>query len=146
MQRVCGDTGAEARLGRRELCPVAPAVVVHAGSMNRRGCRDVSPLVTDGGVGGGSKWVEQQVFGPDPGPVEAEELFSASLIAEFVKKQGENLVLAGKWRRKDGEWHDDLTKTGKETIVQFVAERATAEDVGKWVTLLELVRQRLGLM
>ncbi|MGH9277888.1 MAG: hypothetical protein ACRD12_07250 [Acidimicrobiales bacterium] len=54
-------------------------------------------------------------------------------------------MLSGKWRRKDGEWHYDLTKTGKETIVAFVADRATAADVEKWITLLELVRQRLGL-
>lgn len=86
-----------------------------------------------------------EVFGPDPGPVEAEDLFSAELIEQFVRKQGENLVMAAKRRRKDGEWHYDLTKTGKETIVQFLAERATADDVTKWVTLLELVRQRLGL-
>ncbi len=86
-----------------------------------------------------------EVFGPDPGPVEAEDLFSASLIDEFVRKQGENLVLTGKWRRKDGKWHYDLTKVGKETIVPFVADRATAADVTKWISLLELARQRLGL-
>jgi hypothetical protein len=58
------------------------------------------------------------VFGPEGPRVGAEDLFSASLIAEFVKTQGENLVLAGKWRRKDGEWRYELTTTDMEPAGQ----------------------------
>jgi hypothetical protein len=84
-------------------------------------------------------------FGPTRGRSRRKTSSPRRSSKSSSRSRGQNLVLAGKWLRKDGEWHHDPTAVGKETIVQFVADRATAADVTKWVSLLELVRQRLEL-
>jgi len=78
-------------------------------------------------------------------PAEAEDLFSSALLQQFVDEQGEETVLAGKQRRPDGEWHYDLTPTGKELIVEFLRHTLKRRHVEAWIYLLVLIRQRMGL-
>ena len=78
-------------------------------------------------------------------PAEAEDLFPATLLEEFVDEQGEETVLAGKQRRPDGQWHYDLTPTGKDLIIEFLERRLQHRHVSAWIELLTSIRQRMGL-
>jgi putative ATP-dependent endonuclease of OLD family len=79
-------------------------------------------------------------------PAEAEDLFPSPLMQQFVDEEGEETVLAGKCRRPDGAWHYDFNGTGKELIVGFLERAATPRHVTGWIALLQLIRQRMGLL
>jgi len=53
-------------------------------------------------------------------PAEAEDLFPSALMQRFVDEEGEEIVLAVKQRRPDGQWHYDFTATGKDLIIDFL--------------------------
>lgn len=63
----------------------------------------------------GNKW---QDF-----PVEAEDMFEPSLIADFVAANGDT-VLDGSKKRPDGAYHYDFGQSAKELLTTWLRERA----------------------
>lgn len=53
--------------------------------------------------------------------------------------------MSGKWQRKDGGWHFDIRYTAKEEMTAFLQSQVKAADCKRWVDLLELIRERLGI-
>jgi putative ATP-dependent endonuclease of OLD family len=82
---------------------------------------------------------------PNEVDIEAEDLWPSPLLARFVEASGEQVVLKGKRRRKDGEWHYDIGQAAKTEMAAFLEAEVTAGDCGRWVELLELLRTRLGV-
>ncbi|MGH8904308.1 MAG: ATP-dependent nuclease [Egibacteraceae bacterium] len=78
---------------------------------------------------------------------EAEDLFPSTLIEGFIAERGRDVVQTASRRRPDadGEWHYDLSRTAKVQLAEYLAEHLTAEDVTRWIALIELIRSRLGL-
>ncbi len=76
---------------------------------------------------------------------EAEDLFPSELIAAFVQEKGEEKVIKSKVARPGGGWRYDLNPTGKDSIVEFLEAHARPEHFQLWLTLLGMVRERLGL-
>jgi len=76
---------------------------------------------------------------------DAEDLLPPDLLARFVDHHDEDVVLRGKVRRPDGQWHWDLTTEGKAMLPDWLAEHATAADLAMWFDLLVMVRKRMGL-
>jgi hypothetical protein len=85
-----------------------------------------------------------ELFGGEAN-IEAEDLWPSALYESFVKSQGEDEVLAGKWKRKDGGWHYDVPFAAKPELARFLKEKVRASDAAKWVELLTLLRHRLGM-
>ena len=82
----------------------------------------------------------------NPDGVEAEDLLPQSILQKFVDHYGENVVLAEKQMNQQlGKWHYGFTGTGKELIGAFLKEHATADDMGRFVKLAELVRTRMDV-
>ena len=76
---------------------------------------------------------------------DAEDLLSPDLLARFVGQHDEDVVLRGKTRRPDGQWHWDLTTEGKSMLPAWLASHATAEDLTLWLELVVTIRKRMGL-
>jgi putative ATP-dependent endonuclease of OLD family len=82
----------------------------------------------------------------NPPDVEAEDLFPNHLLQAFVDYEGESTVLSEKVASATLKcWHFGFNATGKDLILAFLRDRATPDDVARWITLLEMIRQRTGL-
>jgi energy-coupling factor transporter ATP-binding protein EcfA2 len=84
----------------------------------------------------GNKW---QDF-----PVEAEDMFEPSLIADFVAANGDT-VLDGSKKRPDGAYHYDFGQSAKELLTTWLRERARPEHVELWIELVLLLRNSAKL-
>ncbi|MDA8047539.1 MAG: AAA family ATPase [Actinomycetota bacterium] len=84
------------------------------------------------------------LFGSQVG-IEAEDLWPSELIGRFVASKGEDAVMSGKWQRNDGGWHYDIRPTAKKEMEAFLQAEVTFTDCGRWINLLELLHQRLGI-
>lgn len=73
-------------------------------------------------------------------PVEAEDLFEPSLIADFVAAHGDNMHEGSK-KRPDGEFHYDFGQSAKEQLNTWLRERTRPEHVKKWIELVVLLRK-----
>lgn len=76
---------------------------------------------------------------------DAEDLLPPDLLARFVDHHDEDVVLRGKVRRPDGQWHWGLTTEGKAMLPDWLAAHATAADLTMWLNLVVQVRKRMGL-
>jgi len=81
----------------------------------------------------------------DPGnvPVEAEDLFAATVLKGFVKKYGD-AVVAEKIRFRDGSFHYGFTQDAKEVFMAYVEANATKEHMRTWKTVIEELATLLG--
>ncbi|MCB1029204.1 MAG: hypothetical protein KDB24_15750 [Microthrixaceae bacterium] len=77
-------------------------------------------------------------------PVEAEDVFEPSLIADFIESHGET-VLAGSKKRPDGAFHYDFDQSAKELLTTWLEERTRPEHVERWIELVLLLRASAGL-
>lgn len=86
------------------------------------------------------------IFEGHPSGIEAEDLFPQSLLKAFIKAEGEDTVLSEKNQiGQTGQWHFGFTAIGKDLIVPFIEKNAKQSDYARWIELLELMRERLGL-
>lgn len=78
--------------------------------------------------------------------VEAEDLFPVALLQGFVDASGQELVLSEKVMDPQRHtWHFGFNAYGKETIVSYLREHASSQDLSLWVRMLEMIRTRAGL-
>ena len=86
------------------------------------------------------------VLGKGIDEVEAEDLFPEALLGAFVEEYGEDTVLSEKFRHRQlDRWHFGFNASGKEYFPEYLRHHAEVLDCSVWVTLLELIRTRLGL-
>jgi 5S rRNA maturation endonuclease (ribonuclease M5) len=85
-------------------------------------------------------WVQKGLEG-----VEAEDLFPETFLAAFVDQHGEDTVLSEK-RHLGPRWHYGFTSAAKAAFGRHVELHATAEDLGLFVTVLELVNERFAAL
>jgi putative ATP-dependent endonuclease of the OLD family len=79
------------------------------------------------------KWVPAQNVA-----VEAEDLFSNSLLERFLNEVGRDDRLDGQNKRPGtSTWHYSLTDKGKTSLVEWLPTRATANECGAWGKLIE---------
>ncbi|MCC5953685.1 MAG: AAA family ATPase [Acidimicrobiia bacterium] len=90
-----------------------------------------------------------KVFGGHFYPYEAEDLWPTELMARFLDEHGGSTAPGPMHKavaeRPDGGLHYDLRAEAKVPFVDFLEDRATAEDTTKWIDMLLLVRKGLGL-
>lgn len=77
-------------------------------------------------------------------PVEAEDVFDPELIEDFVLAHGQSVIVGSK-RRPDDAFHYDFDQAAKESLGEWLREKARPEHVEKWIELILLVRERAGL-
>ncbi len=88
-----------------------------------------------------------ELFNGNPADVEAEDLWPNKLMQRFVDEHGEETVLSEKvYRKALNCWHYGFNATGKALIEEFLERTATSAHVTRWVELLIMIRQRLGLV
>jgi phage pi2 protein 07 len=73
---------------------------------------------------------------------EAEWLFPAKTMENFVKKYGES-VLKSK-SRKFGDFRYDFTPEGKDAFPQWLRKNAKQSDLGGWRTVFDAIDERLA--
>ena len=74
---------------------------------------------------------------------EAEDLFPASVLTEWIGVVGEDLLVA-KERRPDGEWHYDLNTVGKASFAAWIEGRSDAAPFARWIEVLEAIQAAVG--
>lgn len=77
-------------------------------------------------------------------PYEAEDVFAAELMAAFVDEHGDS-VIDGTKKRPDGAYHYDLNQAAKAELTAYLEAATRPEHIERWVELILLIRQRLGL-
>jgi putative ATP-dependent endonuclease of the OLD family len=77
-------------------------------------------------------------------PVEAEDLFPASLIERFVKIHGESIIDGSK-KRPDDAFHYDLNQAAKRELEGFLSTETQPQDVSAWIELILRLRKQFGL-
>lgn len=77
--------------------------------------------------------------------VEAEDLFSVSLMESFVAAHGQS-ILTGTKLRPDGAWHYDMNESAKELLDEWIHTEAKPDDLVRWVTMLLRIRQAAKLV
>lgn len=75
-------------------------------------------------------------------PYEAEDLWHPDLIAEFARRNTHE----GSRRRPDGHYHYDFDKEQKRQLEPYLREHARSEHCAKWIEMVALIRERLGLV
>jgi putative ATP-dependent endonuclease of OLD family len=74
---------------------------------------------------------------------EAEWLFPAKLLQEFVDELGEGVVLKSK-QLIAGEYRFDFLPVGKDLIPDWIADHADASDMAKWGAVLAALNEKLN--
>ena len=80
-------------------------------------------------------------------PYEAEDLWPDELHKKFLKKAGEDGVLAERCARPNprGGFHFGYTPKAKPAFAMFLERTAKAKDCDDWVKMLETIRQGMGI-
>jgi putative ATP-dependent endonuclease of the OLD family len=84
-------------------------------------------------------------WGPAPKtdePVEAEALFPAKFLEQFLREAGEDAVLSEKVRGRGG-WRYGFNQAGKGLFPDFVARRAKRADLKELVAVWEAIDERV---
>lgn len=87
-----------------------------------------------------------EVLGHPSAEAEAEDLWPAELLDQFVKLHGEDAVISE--RRQHAvlkRWCIGLNARGKDLISEFLRDSATSSDASAWHELLVEIRARLGM-
>ncbi len=96
---------------------------------------------------GRNLFMYRDVFEETSAPLEAEHLWPPELIKSFVAEHDgmEEEVLKSKEYDKKLGWLLDLQGPVKDDFADFLRSRASGSDAARWIEMLELIRDALGL-
>lgn len=77
--------------------------------------------------------------------VEAEDLFSESLISQFIDTFGDDVIDGYLERTGDGGKHVEISHGSKHDFAQWVNENAEEEDCATWVELIDDIRDKMDI-
>lgn len=141
VESVNGTTNLLARVS--QLLAVAPCHVVVLVDNDDEG-KKAQKLLKDGlKLRPNEQVLHYGDFFDDPYAWEAEDLFPASFMNDWLAEAGEDLM-SGKERRPDGQWHYDLNPVGKATFAAWVEEKAQQGHMRRWIDVLESVNAAIG--
>lgn len=104
-----------------------------------------STLTDKLGFQGGSEALTYREWQPRKGAdVVAEDLFSTSLIDEFIEAYGESAVEGWK-KRGNGRKHVEISSSAKGDFATWVAENADRDDCDRWINCIQDIRDGMNL-
>ncbi|WP_226022230.1 ATP-dependent nuclease [Halomicrobium salinisoli] len=104
-----------------------------------------STLTSKLGFQSGSEVLTYREWQPRKGAdVEAEDLFSTSIIDAFIDKYGESAIDGWK-KRNDGRKHIEISSSAKGDFATWVGENADQDDCEMWIGCIQDIRNGMGL-